>query len=95
MSIINLLKFGWGASHLSYPKAMAKDPEIVVDEIAQVVNGRVDLYENPETGECHVSIETDDHGDARADGPDRKSAFEALIGAAEDVGWDPPEQIYP
>jgi hypothetical protein len=74
---------------------MAKDPEIVAEEIAQVVGGQIDLYEDPETGECHVSIETEDSGDAKGDGPDRRAAFESLVSAAEDVGWDPPEQIYP
>jgi hypothetical protein len=74
---------------------MAKDPEIIAEEIAQVVDGRIDFYEDPETGECHVSIETENSGDARGDGPDRKSAFESLVSAAEDVGWDPPEQIAP
>lgn len=74
---------------------MAKDPEIVAEEIAQVVGGWIDFHEDPDTGESHVSIETENSGDAKGDGPDRKSAFESLIGAAEDVGWDPPEQIYP
>ena len=74
---------------------MPKDPEIVAEEIAQVVGGRIDFYEDPETGECHVSIETEDSGDAKGDGPDRKSAYESLVGAAEDVGWDPPELIDP
>jgi hypothetical protein len=74
---------------------MSKDPEIVAEEIAEVVGGRIDFYEDPETGECHVSIETEDHGDAKGDGSDRKSAFESLVSAAEDVGWDPPEQIFP
>jgi hypothetical protein len=74
---------------------MARDPEIVAGEIAQMVGGRIDIYEDELTGECHVSIETDDHGDAKGDGPDRKSAFESLIGAAEEVGWDPPEPIHP
>lgn len=74
---------------------MTKDPEIVAEEIAQAVGGRIDFYEDPDTGECHVSIETEDSGDAKGDGPDRRSSFQALVGAAEDVGWSPPEQIYP
>jgi hypothetical protein len=75
--------------------AMDKDPEIVAQEIAEMVGGRIDFHEDEVTGECHASIETDDHGDAKGDGPDRKSAFASLVGAAEDVGWDPPEPIYP
>jgi hypothetical protein len=74
---------------------MAKDPEIIADEIAHVVGGQIEFYEDPETGECHVSIETEHGGDARGEGADRKSAFESLVSAAKDVGWDPPEAIYP
>lgn len=74
---------------------MPKDPEIVAGEIAETVGGQIDFHEDPKTGECHASIETENSGDAKGDGPDRKSAFESLISAAEDVGWDPPEEIYP
>jgi hypothetical protein len=72
---------------------MAKDPEIVADEIAQAVGGEIQIYEDPDTGECHVSIETEHGGDARGYGFDRKSAFESLITAAEEVGWDPPKPL--
>ena len=75
--------------------AVAKDSEIVAEEIAEAVGGHIHFYENPETGECHVSIETEHSGDAKGDGPDRKSAYESLVSAAEDVGWDPPEPITP
>lgn len=74
---------------------MARDPETVADEIAQAVGGRIEFYEDPETGECHVSIETDHSGDAKGDGPNRRAAYESLVGAAADVGWDPPELIDP
>jgi len=74
---------------------MSKDPEIVAEEIAQMVGGHIEFYEDPETGECYASIETDDHGDAKGDGLDRKSAFESLVAAADEVGWEAPEPIYP
>ncbi|HWT90639.1 MAG TPA: hypothetical protein VN179_05940 [Solirubrobacterales bacterium] len=72
---------------------MPKDPEIIVEEIAQSVGGEIKVFEDPETGECHVSIETEHGGYATGSGPTRTAAHESLIEAAEDVGWEPPKPV--
>jgi hypothetical protein len=70
---------------------MARDPEIVAEEIAGSVGGWIEFYEDPDTGECRVTIETGHSGDTTGYGRDRRSAFESLLRAAEEGGWDPSE----
>jgi hypothetical protein len=71
---------------------MADNPEMIIEQIADMLGARVEVFESETTGEVHVSIETDDQG-VSGYGPSREAAFKDLVRSAREVGWTPPTPI--
>jgi hypothetical protein len=71
---------------------MADTPEMIAEQIADMLGARVEIFENEATGEVHVSMETDDQG-VSGYGPSREAAFKDLLRSAKEVGWTPPTPI--
>jgi hypothetical protein len=71
---------------------MAETAEAAAEEIAEVVDGRIDVFHNEKTGEWHVSIETDDQGESGY-GHSREQAFSDLVHKCRKIGWVPPTPL--
>jgi len=57
-----------------------------------MVGGRIDVHHNEQTGEWHVSIETDDQGESGF-GHSREQAFSDLVRRCKAIGWVPPTPL--